>query len=513
MRTLRMIRNVLASLLLLAVYGNSSAQSGLEDIIVEKYYVSDADDATDTDGGNLPIGSVTYRVYVDMTPGYELQAVYGNENHDLFITTSTSFFNNEDRGVTVGDQLDDIRLGDNTVALDSYVTIGAASDAHLGVLKEEDMDGSIVGGANSDGGSASIAGGLLTNLDPSTCIALTDADGLDSGTQPNVSLSPGLDLSVFNDVNAGPTLLVQGDAWFVAEGVQGPTAENRVLVAQITTNGQLTFELNIQIGTPSGDVEQYVATNAQAGEFQFAGLTFSSSEFVSDCGGCQAPTNLDVLEIGFGGPSPRVNAIWTNTEGTTDCEVRGGRISTSSFNAGEPEFANINNTQTITQTNGSTVLFNIVLFNNPNVPFIVGQRYGYEVRCACSDGSGFSEWANITPEATFVVPAPPPGVTTLTEEQVAKLNGLSEVELTVFPNPSEGDRVNFSIGDWSTVDIELIATVLDITGKVVYSSVVSPQSKNNSVYTIDFNRELTSGMYILMLQNDKLSLSSRFNVN
>jgi len=41
-----------------------------------------------------------------------------------------------------------------------------------------------------------------------------------------------------------------GGAWSVLEGVQGPTAENKVLIAQITTQGAFSFRLNIQLGVP-----------------------------------------------------------------------------------------------------------------------------------------------------------------------------------------------------------------------------------------------------------------------
>jgi len=151
---------------------------GLEDVIVETYYVSDSNDATDSDGGMLVEGSVTYRIFIDMGEGYELQAVYGNENHLLRIKTSTYFFNNEDRGEETGDLVNDIRLDENTVALDSWLTLSAASDAHIGVLKEADFDGTIIGGDNNDGGSAGITGGLLSNENPLAGMPLTNSDGI-----------------------------------------------------------------------------------------------------------------------------------------------------------------------------------------------------------------------------------------------------------------------------------------------------------------------------------------------
>jgi hypothetical protein len=246
---------------------------GLENVYLETYYVSDANDATDTDGGNLPAGSVTYRIFLDLEEGYELQAVFGNEAHELRFETTTLFFNNEDRGEETGDVIPDNRLDENTVALDSWVTMSAASESHFGVLKENDADGSIVGGANNDGGSEGIAGGLLANTDPSAGIPLTTSDGLIDGTVPTVTVV-GLDLSVFGDQNAGPLFSSNGGAWSVLEGVTGPDQDNIILIAQITTDGELSYSLNIQLGTPDGGTVQYVASNPTGDELFHVGLNF-----------------------------------------------------------------------------------------------------------------------------------------------------------------------------------------------------------------------------------------------
>ena len=278
----------IVTLLLLVLAPCALFAQGLENIIVETYYVSDANDATDTDGGNLPVGSVTYRIFVDMAPGYEIQAVYGNDNHLLRLETTTQFFNNEDRGEISGDAIPNNRVDENTVALDSWVTMGQATTTQWGIPKALDTNGSIVGGANSDGGSEGIAEGLLANTDPAAGIPLTTADGLIPGTQPSSLVTVGLNLGVFGDVNDGPIFTSNGGAWSVLEGVTGPTPENIVLIAQITTDGEFSFELNIQLGTPSGGVEQYVASNPIGNEQFFAGLTFplAGIEGCTDAAAC-----------------------------------------------------------------------------------------------------------------------------------------------------------------------------------------------------------------------------------
>src|SRR6056297_2677974 len=95
------------------------SSQGLEDVIVETYYISDANDATDTEGGTLPVGTTTYRIYLDLAPNTKVETVYGSPNHELRIETTTLFFNNEDRGEKSGNLIGDNRLDDNTVALDS----------------------------------------------------------------------------------------------------------------------------------------------------------------------------------------------------------------------------------------------------------------------------------------------------------------------------------------------------------------------------------------------------------
>ena len=55
-------------------------------------------------------------------------------------------------------------------------------------------------------------------------------------------------------------------------GSKGPNNDNKVLLGQFTTNGIFSFKLNIQIGTPGGDVQNYVAENPTGEEINISSL-------------------------------------------------------------------------------------------------------------------------------------------------------------------------------------------------------------------------------------------------
>ncbi len=259
----------LATLLfLLASFLNVNAQNGLEGVIVEKYYISNANDATMNGvGGVLPAGSVTYRIYVDLLPGYKFQAAYGIPNHELRLATTTSFFNNEDRG-DITPAYSKSQASQNTVMLDSWLSAGAACNGNFGILKTEDDNVANVINAN----------GILQNSDPAAGIPLTSRDGLIAGSPETVTLV-GLDIDaeVFNDISqAGNLFSTYNGSWASLNGSVGPTTANKILIAQITTDGVFSFKLNIQIGTPTGNVQQYVAENPTGSEIQIPSLIYTS---------------------------------------------------------------------------------------------------------------------------------------------------------------------------------------------------------------------------------------------
>ena len=316
---------------------NASAQ--LEKVIVEKYYVSDSNDFTDTSGGIVSIGSTTYRIYIDLAPGSILKKIYGDPNHPFEITSTEVFFNNILDGKSFGKDLTKVSLSENTVALDSWITLGQVpkkqgTKTYYGILKNQDDDGSFIGGINNDGGSSLITTGLLINNDPSCGIPLTVADGIDTMTvTPNswsevgvVDFTSGNDSTIFGSLVPKKEFISTGFE-LRNSGVTGVNLDsNQIIIAQLTTKGDLSFKLNLEIeqlinGLPT--LVKYVAkdTLLVAGEIfnpflsypQSCGcddpdfLEYSSSFVCYLEGSCQTPVKIGCMDTLACNYDPAVN--------------------------------------------------------------------------------------------------------------------------------------------------------------------------------------------------------------
>jgi len=258
------MRNILI-LLLIFSFAITHAQEAIKNVIVETYYISDANDATDTTGGKIEPGYKTYRIYIQLKPGCKLLGLYGDINNALKISSTSDFFNNIDYGKTFGKDFTKSNYNKNTVALDTWLTLGQttkkAGNTYFGVLKTQDDDGSFIGGENNDGGSEVIPTGLLTNNDPAAGIPLTVADGMDTlvniesnwNSHGFIDLVSGEDSTIFGSIKVGSEF-ISNDALLYNTGVMGVNSDsNQVLVAQLTTKGEISFELNVQVYDPNID--------------------------------------------------------------------------------------------------------------------------------------------------------------------------------------------------------------------------------------------------------------------
>ena len=250
------------------------AQNGLENVIVEKYYVSEANDTlANKFAGDLPVGSTTYRIYLDLLPGYRFQAAYGSSTHDLRIETATKFYNNAEIGDIIANVIPYKALHKNTTMLDSWLSVGAGAEDCLGVLKQDDDSLSTIQHAT-----------FLKNKNKKSGIPIIERDGLRQSVYVPRPTVFGIDkeVSIFKSSTDGGLFLVKNGAWAcMGKGSIGADSltNNRILIAQLTTDGGLEFELNVQIGTPEGKSQRFVAKNPLENETVMPCLNYTSKDF------------------------------------------------------------------------------------------------------------------------------------------------------------------------------------------------------------------------------------------
>lgn len=264
---------------------SNKVNAQIRNVIVEKYYISDALDATDSSNyynGDtaystrfLAVGSTTYRVYVELDSGFKIKKIYGTPCNPLKIASTSNFFNIIDWPTyTFGYKINKAKFrNDPMLALDSWLTLGLATTLHRGVLKTEDTDGSIVGDSiYNNGGTFGISSGLIINNDPAAGIPVDSVDGLMPNTVPmglwsDYSLldGNGVDTTVFGSVQVGSSFYSTSAFLKQNDGVRGLVpSSNKVMVAQLTTTGDLSFEINLELvdstgGIHTGDLLNFVA--------------------------------------------------------------------------------------------------------------------------------------------------------------------------------------------------------------------------------------------------------------
>jgi hypothetical protein len=256
-----------------------AAQDGLEGIIVEKYYVSaEADNKGSMISGDLPVGSTTYRIYVDLKPGYRFQAAYGAPNHALSFESTAPFFNHIDAGTTHPNILPERTLGKDISLLDSWLSVGAAGENHLGVLKRYDND--------RPDGYILWPGGFFMNHFEGEDYAIRDRDGLQRADKLPFPTFYQMDSALYylGSSTKGNKFTVDNGAWACmgkgSNGVDSLTT-NTVLIAQLTTAGDLRFHINLLIGAPNGTSQKYVWTKPDMGEWERDYLSFDSNTYFS----------------------------------------------------------------------------------------------------------------------------------------------------------------------------------------------------------------------------------------
>ncbi len=268
--------------------GSKGSAQVLENVEVETYYIINENDAASTGLAEYPVGTVVYRVFADLCEGCKLKSIYGDANHVLRIESAAPILNSQFGSSFAHNISGSLFTIVENSALDSYFSLGAASNNTFGVPKQDDPDGSIW--------SARVAPQPLTNDDPALGITLPTSDGLISSqgasTVPTGWIVPdnvNEINEVFGNVNNGLTSFLSNNTFIQSlTGVQGNENSNKLLIAQITTSGELAFNLNLEIFNPAGTVVKVVGTEPVVG-----GEVFSPLLFYPPVCGCTDPNFLE----------------------------------------------------------------------------------------------------------------------------------------------------------------------------------------------------------------------------
>ncbi|MBE0641507.1 MAG: hypothetical protein IH599_05680, partial [Bacteroidales bacterium] len=283
-------------------------QNGIQNIELETYYVTNAADQTAL---GVPAGSKTYRIWVELTPGWRLNSIFaapdgiGDPLHNLKVETTTSFFN---ANGLFGPAFTPTYVSgaftiDKAYMIDSWFSVGRGAADKAAVKKALDGDGSLAG-----------AGPALQNNDPLAGTPLTTADGLVAlgafappaadilGTESQVAFTTG-----------GSSINWEDGAIYNLAGIL-PNSDNRICIDQVTTDGTLTYEFNLQVqNTTSGVAQNWVAANQQVGEF--------TAPFMSYYPNIAPVVNITSPASGtsyLSGASVTLEATATDPDGTID---------------------------------------------------------------------------------------------------------------------------------------------------------------------------------------------------
>lgn len=238
------------------------SQGGLEGIILEKFYISTKEDNSKHElSGHLAPGSITYRIYVDLKPGYTFQAAYGTPNHELYIKSTKLFYNHVEYGAEYPNRIPLRTYSRNTSRLDSWLSVGGAGENQIGVLKSEDDTLNVF----------KTSGAYLKNHSKKMGVSLEVVDGMKEQYNLTFPTFYQMDSTIkgLGTITNTNTISTNNGAWAcMGKGSQGADSlSNKILIAQLTTDGKLSYQLNLLIGTPDGKSEKYVAHNPIEGEF------------------------------------------------------------------------------------------------------------------------------------------------------------------------------------------------------------------------------------------------------
>jgi hypothetical protein len=241
----------------------SSAQEGIENIYVEKFYqVNKKDASIPSNTGEIIEGSVVYRLYLDLLPGYRFQVAYGSPQHPIFIRSSSTFYNHVEVGNSIPNLIPERTYGKNISLLDTWLSVGAAGENHLGVPLYSDTTKDWL---DIDWNDEFIQGELGDEWSVKERDGMVRVDKIVFPTFYNMDEQKKL----IHADNKSSEIVIENGAWSaLGKGSVGydSLGTNMILIGQFTTFGNLAYALNIMVRNPEGKSIRYVYEQPGEGE-------------------------------------------------------------------------------------------------------------------------------------------------------------------------------------------------------------------------------------------------------
>ncbi|MBK8807692.1 MAG: T9SS type A sorting domain-containing protein [Bacteroidales bacterium] len=326
-----MLQRVLFIACFICLFGVSITQAQIsnktiECVIIDTFYIASPADTFAFDGEwvkPLKKGSVTYRIYLDLALWARLLRFFGDTAHSLNVTSTDTIFNHTSSGEQYGFSIKNKWLNENVTFLDSWFTIGLATDKHLGVRQEDDNDGVLNKILELDT--------ILKNKDLSMKYSLHERDGLmgsDNYSESNLKYNLPEKDSAFGKAIINNKYY--NDDFYIAtasdSGVSGYDDQNIILLAQITTKGKLSFSFNVEILSADGHRGVFYGSGRKndPNELYNPWLNYPFDD-LDTLGGCTDPWYIEYSEVAIHNieGSCKEKIVFGCIDDSTACNVNG----------------------------------------------------------------------------------------------------------------------------------------------------------------------------------------------
>ncbi|MFT4661646.1 MAG: hypothetical protein ACI8XB_001926 [Patiriisocius sp.] len=483
------MKKFILSLFIALIATLSYSQVGLDNVIIEEI-----------DASSVMAGATTYRVFLDLEAGYELQLIKGDENCSLLFGTTTTWYNTLLGGASSNNIIGAIIPSFPEIGFDSYLSHGGATGSdEWAVLYADDTDGTVDGRMVIAGNNVPmitfVGGDITTSTDNNFGTAVTQ--------------------NAFSETMGGSYGTITSNADIAPN--------NRLMIGQFTTDGVFTFSINIQIkevGTTN--VISLTACDVPILNFPPAMMVFGCM----DAAACNFDSDANTddgscLIIGESCDDSDANTI--NDVITVACICEGAVIVSGCMNANACNFnasANVDDgscliTGDACDDNDANTINDVITADCicEGSPIVSG----------CTDGAAcnFNADANTEDGSCILVGDSCDDGDANTEDDViigdctcegSIIDGIDDIsgndsELVIYPNPAQNDLfLNFQLKEAGQITFE----IFDVLGNGVKSTV---STLNSGEVTHSLNTEsLRAGMYILRISNGVNTATQRFSI-